>query len=61
MKDKHNWSYEHLVYCASGSENKVVVRRYCACGQVQHSYTTGRWYKSNIGSKKMWGNHPNAS
>lgn len=61
-KCKHFWRVEHAVY--SGRDNnpnneEKCIRRFCAgCGLVQHTYTTGRWYKSNIGPGKMWDEYP---
>lgn len=57
-KCNHVWNYEGDVF-AGRTEDECTVRRFCnGCGVVQHAYT-GRWYKSSIGTGKMWGEYPN--
>ena len=61
-KCEHHWHYERTIYRSNEEKPdcKVgVIRRYCKkCKLIQHSYTTGRWYKSNIGPRKMWDEPP---
>lgn len=57
-KCEHFWSYEQTVYDGN-TPNESVIRRWCRdCGLIQHSYTTGRWYKTSIGPKKLFGSYP---
>lgn len=55
QKHKHDWSYCHSAYSSPrSSEGIVCVRRYCKCGVEQHSYTTGRWYRSRVGATRLF-------
>lgn len=57
---EHIWNYDHSVYTSDVMPKKQhTIRRWCSsCGLIQHTHTSGRWYKSRVGPTKMFDTYP---